>query len=1327
MQKWPNLLEPSQDFLLFAEGFVRRLLSKISFSAKVLIFIFCAWLSAETQALPSSLRFTRIGSEQGLKQSDINQILQDRLGFIWIATQNGLLRYDGKTFQSIKGRAGKEYQLSSQTVLAICEGQQGILWLATNEGLDRYDSELGLFEHLLQDSKKKPATEKQQATLGRILCLNDQAGVGLWLGTENGLWLLDQSRKLTAVALDSEGRAPRIHALLSEAPDKLWIGGEGLCLRVGSQVERLTFPEGKEPQVLTLVGDGKGGLWIGTKTDGLFHYEPKSQQWQQFVNQHNQAKSLVNNKINALLLDQSGRLWLGSDVALSCFDAERGTFQHYWSDPLDTFSLSSNRVSCLYQSREGVLWFGTNGGLNRLNPSSFNFEVFRPSLEQDSIQANSIWGFYADGMGSLWIGTDDSGLERMDLKTGLFRQYENDSADPKQLAHTRVAALLNQDQDHLWLATERGLRLFEISSGHSQKVATQVAEGLPIAENGANCLLRDRQGVLWVGTDIGLYRYENQEFRCVSCQMGERLLLTHNRILSLCEDREGSLWVGTIQGVNRIDAARKEVKQFQHDPDDPTSLSENFVLSLCLDHLGRVWVGSAAGLSCFLPATEQFKNYGSSEGLANEVIFAIVEDSRQMLWLTTNEGMSCFDPVHERFRHFGVSNGLQGREFNQGSALKLADGRICVGGVGGFTIFHPERVMSSLPAPATRFSQFLLYNVPVLPRSQDPNSPLERALSATSTLELDAKHAVFSLEFAAIHYANPVGNRYRYRLEGFDDRWTYTSADKNFATYTILPPGNYRFQVNAISSDGVQDPIGANLQIQIHPPWWKTRLAYFCFFCLLLGAVIGVPALRIRYLQLHRRELEALVKVKTQTLLDKNQEMELLDRIVQRINSEMEYEVLVQSLLEQCLKLIPHAAKGLILLRSRDSRMLRAVASVGYPEPWKQRLSLTDEQASGYFAHPENQLEEGIFQAPLGEEALLLFQEAQSAPLAFLTMMLKWNSLNVGFLLLESEQGNKNFDQRDLERLRRFRQHAVSAIAKTSMLFELRETTRKLQEVQEELVAVAHRAGMSEIVTNVLHNIGNLLNSANTSWNLLQETLEQEKSLNMLLRVSDLITAEAQNLVEFFSDNPRGKHLPKALQVLSSDLRRKQEQQTQEVKLIGEKLEEMRIILHAQEEYASGTFFGEALSLESLIQNIELLQKEALRKEGISWRSQLAPVRKIQAQKLKLIQVIQALLNNAVETLRETQQSEKWIWVELKEQEQWVQLKIEDNGKDFHSASAADFPKRVHYKIEWKGIGTAFLRECDDRNEREAGVEQHGKSWHQCHALFSVSRGMNQF
>ncbi len=891
---------------------------------RVAAALVCALLAAGgLRAQERNIRFDRYTIKEGLAQSAVNCILQDRHGFMWFGTQDGLNRFDGYEFRRFAHDPDDSTTLSQPWVWACLEDAKGAIWVGTaGGGLNRLDHATESFTHFRND-RSNPFSLSNDTV--RAL-LEDRRG-RLWVGTEGGLNLLDPEtgtfKRFTHNPSNPASLShDEVRTIREDSSGVLWIGTYGGGLnRFDEETETFTHfrhdtadPGSlSEDRVRFIYEDRDGNFWIGTYEAGLNLFDRETGTFEHFVHVAADPSSLSDNRVRWILQDMDGVLWIGTDGGLNEWQGERRSFNRFLHNPTDPASLVDDRVMCIFQDRGGVLWVGTHGGLNKWNPTTGSFAGFQHDpLAKSTLSSNTINAFAEDPSGALWVGTYE-GLNRLDRQTGDIVQYRKNLGGPHGLTDERVMTLMLDNLGLLWIGTyEGGLFRLDTATGRFTSYRAVPSDPRSLNSNRVTSIYQDREGVVWLGTyggGLNRYDYETDSFLHYRHDPSNPTSISADQVLALEEDSQGVLWVGTDGGgLNGFDRKAGTFIQFRADPDDSRALTSDVVWALHEDRQGTLWLGTrGGGLLGWSPEDRAshrgvFKRYTKKDGLANDNVYGIEEDDLGNLWVSTNEGLSKFDPRTESFRTYDDTHGLLNKEFNFGAHLRSSTGEIMFGGNNGFNIFHPERLHNNYFKPPVVLTSVLKFN-----RKVD----FDRPPAELEEIELSYKDSVFSFEFAALDYTAPGKNRYAYKLEGFDDHWIEEGTLRR-ATYTNLDPGEYLFRVKGSNNDGLWNEEGLEVRVRVVPPPWRTWWAYTLYLLAAAAVVLAYTRAQARKLEEkaeYSRKLEREVQARTHELAQRNEDLE-------RVNNKLELASVTDSLtgLRNRRYLITHIERDIALI-----------------------------------------------------------------------------------------------------------------------------------------------------------------------------------------------------------------------------------------------------------------------------------------------------------------------------------------------------------------------------------------------------------------------------
>ena len=782
----------------------------------------------------------------GLTSNTVQCLAQDAQGFLWLGTQDGLSRYDGRGFRAFRADARRVGSLPSNFVRALApDARRGGLWVGTGTGLSYYDPRTERFHPIAADSG--------QTYFVNALLLDARGRV--WLGTENGLWGYDPARRrlrryrhaAPGVAA-SAARHAAVRALARDAAGTLWAGtGEGQLCRFDTAAQALRpepryLPPSSAP-ISALAGAPGGGVWVGTEGGSLCLLTPAgpARAWW--------PAGPGRPAVRGLWTDAQGTTWVGTAAELVAWAAGQEA-------ALPPVRRLAGEVLALAPDRAGQLWVGSNAGVRCLDvrPSAFG------RLPAGAV-LGPVWAVAATP-GALWLGTEQQGLLALDPRTGtVTERLRHQPARPASLASDFVRCVLPDAAGGLWVGTQaQGLDYRPAGAAGFRHFRHAAARPGSLADDFVRCLYRDPlDGRLWVGTEGGLCRLDDAargEFTTYRQEAGRPGGLPNNFVRCVLRDHAGRLWVGTGGGgLCRLDdPIAGRFTTFRASAHDARSLPSNFVRALALDAAGRLWVGTEGGGLCRLDdaAAGRFTTFGEAQGFPNDVVYGLLPDSAtRTLWASTNRGLARLDPATDQLTAFDARDGLPQDEYNAGAACAGPGGRLYFGGPEGVVGFRAAALRPPAPPPV------LLTG---LRRLNQPVALPDTAVGQRRLLRLSPRDYVFTLEFTALDLRRADRAPLLYQLEGFDPDWL-AAGPRREATYTNLDPGRYTFRVRAMGA-----PAGAALQVVVAPPWYRTGW----FRGLMLGALglAGWLAYRLRV-----RQLLALEQVRHRIARDLHDDM----------------------------------------------------------------------------------------------------------------------------------------------------------------------------------------------------------------------------------------------------------------------------------------------------------------------------------------------------------------------------------------------------------------------------------------------------------------------
>ncbi|MBI3189463.1 MAG: ATP-binding protein [Ignavibacteriales bacterium] len=827
------------------------------------------WMSVSAQL--ESIQFEHQTVEDGLSQNTVLSIFQDREGFLWFGTQDGLNRYDGFSFTIFKTHPADSTSISDNFVRRIYEDRSGSLWLGTLNGLNRYNRATQTFTRFLPN-----ATKKYSLLSGDIMAIHQDREGYLWIGTKNGgLHKLDiQTNLITSFNMESFKSAEYSVMTIYEDDDEvLWMGtSKGLYSlnkeRTSFTKQQILSEQPGDISAYSIIEEktGRGRiLWLGMTAGGLVKYFPSSGSSVRFSNQGESQNTLYGNRVWSMCKDKNGMLWLGTDQGLNIFDAKKEKFTFLGHTPDKPGALSAHQILSVFEDKSGVIWLGAlNGGVNKYNRRSERFgHILRDPNNPKSLSHNAVWCFLEDDKKSILVGTE-GGVSVFSPDGGFSTIYKHEEKNSRSLSFDVAVTMCQDRKGNIWVGTRGGgLNVFDEQSKSFRRIQEDKSRTNGLSSNQIIMSYEDKSGTMWFGADGGglikLLPYDGDiknaelKFATYRNNPAEITSISNDVIGFIHEDKSGSFWIGTIGGgLNKMDRAKETFTRFEHNPVDSNSLSNNIVTSVFEDATGILWIGTGAGLNRFDATTQQFTHYTEADGLPNDFIYGILPDDDGNLWLSTNRGISRFiisnfnvqeerSLLRKRFRNFDIYDGLQGYEFNANAYYRSSSGELFFGGPNGFNKFYPNHIKDNQNIPSVVVTSFRR-----LDKLEEGWSPRTEA-----TVELSHTDYFFSFEFVALDFTDPITNQFQYMMEGFDRFWI-DAGTRRYVTYTNLDAGTYVFRVRGSNNDGVWNERGASVNVIIQPPFWRT----WWFIVLVAGllALIIYMMYRYRLGQIHQIE-----------------------------------------------------------------------------------------------------------------------------------------------------------------------------------------------------------------------------------------------------------------------------------------------------------------------------------------------------------------------------------------------------------------------------------------------------------------------------------------
>ena len=813
--------------------------------------IFCLFIffsvTQNGAAQNENLRFEHVEIEEGLANATVTSILQDRKGFLWVGTNEGLYKYDGYSFTEYRYDPFDPNSLSQNFIYTIFEDKAGAIWTSSIEGLCKFDRSTEKFTRY----KPSPGAIFSNPNISSI---NEDTDGMMWVGSTTGE--LCRFDKKTGKFLegsfdlrlpgDSAANLGIINCIYKDRSGILWVGNStGLhALKLtgakAGQLSSVSITHYRHDRfnrnsissnlVRAVFEDMAGVIWVATD-NGLNSFDGKTGIFKRYQHDPENNHSISSNNLAVfpcpdIKEDQKGNLWIGTDKGLNKLNKERTIFTSYLNNPADDNSISSDIIVSLEIDLAGILWAGAWSG--KLNKADLNKKAFRLNRHDpdnvNSLSNNDVTAFVEDAEGIIWIGTTGGGLNRWDKKTNQFTHYRHNPNNPRTLKSDYIGAMLEDRDGRLWVCNGQVL-----SQLHKQTGEFTHYSDVPDKDNAEEWIIsvtEDRDGLLWLGlagNGIKSFNKKSGDFERYYYDPADTSGISDYVAIKVFADSKDNIWIGhSSMATDRFNKRTRRFTHYKHDPYDSTSISSNIVTSFYEDPKGNIWMGTSAGGLCYFDYhQEKFTTYTTKHGLPDNSVYSILIDNKNYLWLGTRNGLSRFDLVKGHFTNYDNKDGLQSAR-----AFKGKDGTLYFGGNNGFNFFDPLKIKADSTIAPIVITQFKLYD------------KLVKGASESKEIVLGYDQNYFSFEFSSLSFYNPSKNQYAYQLEGFDKDWVY-SGSRRYAGYTYVDPGEYTFKVKGTNNDGVWNETGTSIIIRIRPPWWRTWWAY-CFYgaCFIASIVI---------------------------------------------------------------------------------------------------------------------------------------------------------------------------------------------------------------------------------------------------------------------------------------------------------------------------------------------------------------------------------------------------------------------------------------------------------------------------------------------------------
>ena len=753
--------------------------------------------------------FRQYHVEDGLSNNNITACIQDKHGFIWIGTRDGLNRFDGYTFRNFQDTDDGASSLDNDWINSLAVNNSEELWIGTFMGLYKYNYDEENFETI-------------------SFCKGMDVR-NLIFDSSDNLWLLLEGRlvkynvKLDDFQVYNIPDNGNLQSFCYTYKEKIWLvlsSGMLYSFDIASGefqgFDVFSHSTNYKVKSLTVVSPSLDGeqLFIGATTHGAKLFDIQTGTYKDLMGEELDELEIC---VRGFLQTTSNEVWIASEVGLYIYDIANNSLSLVQKKSQDPYTLSTNLLSTIYKDKEDGIWLGTySGGINYFSPVQ-PFQKYYEHPQGNSLKGEIVHDITVDKYSNLWIATEDEGLNKLDAKTGEYIHYTKENGE-HSISHQNIHGLI-ADEDRLWVGSLMGIDLIDIPTG---KVVTNYKVG----NNETIVIMKKIQnGMLFVGTSHGMFAYNNSSDKFELIQEFPRQI----RIQSILQDSNGVIWAGTFnKGLYYYNPANGTNGKFQHDT-IPTKNS-NTINDIYEDPDHNLWFATQEGLKKYDRQTNHVSRYTVKNGLPSNITFRILSDESNNLWVSTTNGLVCLNPETEKIKTYKKEHGLITNQFNYNSSWKDKKGMMYFGMVKGMISFFPKEIQNF-----EKDVQVYLTNMTVFDKTVSSENTVI-PISFSKEITLHNNQSTFNISFSSLSFIAPSITEYSFYMEGLYDRWI-NLKDSQTAYFTKLPPGDYLFKVKSSNLTGDWNEIPATLKITVLPPWWLSKIAIIIYSLLALGCI----------------------------------------------------------------------------------------------------------------------------------------------------------------------------------------------------------------------------------------------------------------------------------------------------------------------------------------------------------------------------------------------------------------------------------------------------------------------------------------------------------
>lgn len=792
------------------------------YKSKIRFILFVVLLTLSFHSITQPYYFRHYQVEDGLSNSTVHTCLQDKKGFIWLGTKDGLNRFNGYAFKIFRNNPGDSLSIGSNFIRILFTDHNGTLYVGTNKGLYRYNDtaenftainaanagvrdikmdnkgnlwyvlDLTLYKYNVK-SKKQQQYNRSTFFEASSICTTSDGDV--WISTSNG--------KLEKY--DAERNAFTTFDVFSKSVAK-----------TSKWIEKIYT-------------DDQHYIFIGTSNNGVKLFDTKTNDYKDILTKNTDKTRIF---ARDFIQNTAEEYWIATESGIFVYNIKNGSYVNLKKNYNDPYAISDNAVYTIFKDVEGGIWAGTYfGGVNHYSKKNAAFKKYFPVNGENSISGNAVREICQDQYGRLWIGTEDAGLNKLDPKTDIFTNYKPTGAKT-DINYYNIHGLATSG-NKLWIGSfEHGIDLMDIQTGKVARHYDAQTGNSGLLHNFVISICKTHSGEMLIGTVSGLQRYDSLQDKFVMFPD-----MPKSFVYNILEDSRQTIWVATIgDGVYYFNNKTNEKGNIRHETGNKNSLSSDAVNSVFEDSYHNIWMATEGGGLCRYNVAQKriTKVFNTKNGFPSNYVFKILEDSSKNLWVTTSKGLVKLNPATGNLQVFTKANGLLSDQFNYNSAFKANDGKMYFGCLKGIISFNPNDFARSDYHAPLLITGFQVNNTEL--NINEKGSSLAKSVIYTKKIILQHNESSFSIDFASLSFAAPEMSVYKYKMEGLDKEWIFLKTNRK-VYFTNLHPGKYIFSVKAANIDNIWNDKETILEIEILPPFWAGTPAFILYTFLAIGLI----------------------------------------------------------------------------------------------------------------------------------------------------------------------------------------------------------------------------------------------------------------------------------------------------------------------------------------------------------------------------------------------------------------------------------------------------------------------------------------------------------